>query len=117
MKRASERPCALSLPTTRENVGYLPVVRVAFVAEEEMYDNVFRLNSGPTAITSWLPAGPTVASSEESAANFVPTVSASFGSSCVSPCFSLKFVRFALLKLSSEYLAQLSCSLPRKATG
>ena len=64
MKSASERPCAVSLPTTREKVGYFPCVSVAFVADAEMYGRVFRLNSGPTAITSWDPAGPTVTSKE-----------------------------------------------------
>src|SRR5512132_2302321 len=98
-------------------VGYFPWVSVTFVADAEMYGMVFRLKSGPTAITSWDPAGPTVTSSELSAANFVPTVSASFGLSCVSPCFNVKWVPFAALKRSSEYFAQLPCSAPRNATG
>ena len=77
----------------------------------------FRLKSGPTAMTSCEPAGPTVTSSDVSATNFVPTVSASFGLSCVSPCFSLKFVPFAALKFCRAHFAQLPCSLPRNATG
>ncbi len=93
MNRASERPCAVSLPTTRENVGYSPFVSVAFVADAEMYGRPFRLKSGPTAMTSCEPAGPVVTSSDESATNFVPTVSASFGFSCVSPCLSLNACR------------------------
>src|SRR6266508_6878526 len=43
MKSPSERPCVLSLPTTREKVGYLPCVSVTFVADEETYAKVFRL--------------------------------------------------------------------------
>jgi hypothetical protein len=34
MKSASERPWAVSLPTTRENVGNCPLVSVAFVADD-----------------------------------------------------------------------------------
>src|SRR4051812_25883804 len=117
MKRASERPCAASLPTTRENVGYLPWVNVMFVADEVMYGRPFRLKSGPTAMTSCEPAGPTVTSSDLFAANFVPTVSASFGLSWVSPCRIVKCVPFAALKLSTAYFAHVPCSWPRNATG
>src|SRR5215211_5651042 len=92
-------------------------MRTTFVADEEIAGKPFRAKSFPTAITSWLPAGPTVARSDLSAVNFVPTVSASFGLSWVSPCLTLKCVPFAALKLSMAYLAHVPCSRPRNATG
>ena len=42
-------------------MGYLPVVSAAAVADPEMKGIPARAISGPTASTSWLPAGPTTA--------------------------------------------------------
>ena len=60
MKFASSGPCTSSRDTTRKNVGFFPdTVSVGFVADPEMNATPARPNSGPTASTSWLPAGPT----------------------------------------------------------
>jgi len=52
MNIASVLPWTASLPTTRENVGYLPSTRTTLVADEEIAGRPFLLKSGPTAITS-----------------------------------------------------------------
>ena len=60
MNAASCGPCTSSRDTVRKKVGFLPdVVSVGLVAEPEMKASPARPNSGPTASTSWLPAGPT----------------------------------------------------------
>ena len=61
-KFASCGPWTSSLGTTRKNVGFFPLdVSAGRVAEPETNAIPALANSGPTASTSWLPAGPTAA--------------------------------------------------------
>src|SRR5919202_2523992 len=59
MYLASCGPCTSSRETTRKKVGRLPSVSVVLVAEPDTKPRLARVNTGPTASTSWLPAGPT----------------------------------------------------------
>src|SRR5262249_26896635 len=68
-------------------------------------------------MTSCEPAGPIVASSDLFAAKDAPTLSATFGFSCVSPCMSVKCVPFALSKVASANFAHVTCSWPTTAKG
>ena len=116
-KRASSGPCTSSRDTTRKNVGFLPdVVSVGFVAEPEMNAMPARPNSGPTASTSWLPAGPTTATIFEFEVNCCVTVVACAGISCVSPWTSVMLVPLALLSAATASWANASCSSPSTAT-
>ena len=72
---ASCGPWTSSRETTRKNVGFLPeVVSAGLVAEPVMNAMPARPNSGPTAWTSWLPAGPTTATIFEFEVNCWVTV-------------------------------------------
>ena len=73
--------------------------------------------AGPTASTSWLPAGPTTATMLELEMNCWVTVIACAGLSCVSPWISVIFVLFAALSIATASCAKCSCSLPSGATG
>ena len=63
-----------------------------------------RPNSGPTASTSWLPAGPTTPTIFEFEMNCWVTVVAWAGISCVSPWTSVMFVPLAALSLNTASL-------------
>ena len=91
----------MSPPTTRKNVGYLPLVSVAFVAEPVMNARPARPMSGPTASTSWLPAGPTMATIFEFEIACCVAVVAWAGWSWVSSGTSVMFVWFAALSCDS----------------
>ncbi len=93
------------------------LVSVGFVAEPEMKAMPARPNSGPTAWTSWLPAGPTTPTIFEFEVNCCVTVVAIDGVSCVSPCTSVMFVPLALLSSATASLAKASCSPPSDAAG
>src|SRR5215469_37443 len=110
-------PCTWSLETTRKKVGYLPVVSVAFVADPEMNAIPALANSGPTASTSWLPAGPTTPTIELFEVNCCVTVVAWAGLSCVSPWTIVILVLFAALSMDTASSAKCSCSWPSTATG
>ena len=92
------------------------VVSVGFVAEPEMNAMPARPNSGPTAWTSWLPAGPTTATIFEFEVNCWVTVVACAGISWVSPWTSVMFVPLALLSAATASCANASCSSPSTAT-
>ena len=113
MKLAIVGDWTLSFGTTRRNVGILPFVSAVAVAEPEMngIGSAF-LKIGATASTSWLPAGPTIASMFWSAWKRAPTVDAWAGSSWVSPSTSL-ILPPASLRIA--YFAKPSCSLPMNA--
>src|SRR5690349_24459414 len=117
MYLASCGPCTLSLDTTRKNVGYLPVVRSAAVADPVMNGMPARAISGPTAATSWLPAGPTTARTFEFEVSCWVTVVAWAGLSWVSPWTIEIFVLLARLSRRTASCAKCSCSWPRNATG
>src|SRR5438045_7819445 len=72
---------------------------------------------GPTACTSWLPAGPTTATIFEFEVNCWVTVVACAGFSWVSPWVIEIFVLLARLSLATASCAKCSCSWPRNATG
>src|SRR5215469_7953267 len=110
-------PCTLSLETTRKKVGYLPVVSVAFVADPEMKATPALPNSGPTASTSWLPAGPTTPTIELFDVNCCVTVVAWAGLSWVSPWTIVILVLLAALSMDAASSAKCSCSWPSTATG
>src|SRR5215472_2814704 len=76
-----------------------------------------RAISGPTALTSWLPAGPTTATIAEFEVICWVTVVAIEGVSCVSPWTSEIFVLLAELSMASASSAKCSCSWPSVATG
>ncbi len=108
---ASCGPWTSSRETTRKNVGFFPdVVRSGLVAEPVMNAMPARPNSGPTAWTSWLPAGPTTATIFEFEVNCWVTVVAWAGSSWVSPWTRLMVVPLALLSSSTASFANASCS-------
>src|SRR5437660_6533564 len=107
----------LSLGTTRKNVGFLPsVVSAGSVADPVMNAIPARPKSGPTASTSWLPAGPTAATALEDRTDCVFCV-ASDGVSCVSSCTRLTLVPLAWLSVATASWAKCSCSRPTWATG
>src|ERR1700760_3252539 len=107
----------LSLGTTRRNVGFLPsVVSAGSVAEPEMNAIPARPNSGPTASTSWLPAGPTAATALEEMIAWVFWV-ASDGVSWVSSWARVTSVPLASLSSLTASWAKCSCSRPTWATG
>ena len=82
--------CAVSFGTTRKKFGIEPFVSAARVAEPEMNGSRSAcMKTGATASTSWLPAGPTTASTSGSACSVFATLAACAGSSCVSPSRSL----------------------------
>src|SRR5829696_353548 len=112
MKRASVTAWEASLPTTRKNdlIRLPPIVNDVFVADAEMY--AMPLYVLATACTSWLPAGPTTATTFESAASWVARVAAWDATSCVSASRTLYAVPFRLLSVDSAYFAHLSCSWP-----
>src|SRR5215469_14383836 len=110
-------PCTWSLETTRKNVGYLPCVSVTFVAEPEMNARPALAISGPTASTSWLPAGPTTATIFEFDVSCWVTVVACAGLSWVSPWTSVILVLLAALSIDSASSAKCNCSWPSTATG
>ena len=67
-------------------MGFLPlVVRAELVADPVMNASPARPNSGPTASTSWLPAGPMTPTILLLETNCWVTVVAWAGWSCVSP--------------------------------
>ena len=70
------------------------------------------MKTGATASTSWLPAGPTTASTSGFAWSVLATLAARAGSSCVSPSRSL-IAPPPSLRIA--YLAKPSCSLPMNA--
>ncbi len=79
-------PWTSSRGTTRKNVGYLPlVVRSVAVAEPETAGSLARVMSGPIALTSWLPAGPTIATILSLEMNCCVTVVAWAGSVACRP--------------------------------
>src|SRR5580658_828944 len=117
MKLASSGPCTLSFDTTRKNVGYLPVVSAAAVADPEMNASPARAIRGPTASTSWLPAGPTTATIFVFEVNCWVTVVAIDGVSCVSPWTIEIWVWLAALSIDTASSAKWSCSCPSDATG
>src|ERR1700744_1750168 len=107
----------LSLGTTRRNVGFLPsVVSAGSVAEPVMNATPARPKSGPTASTSWLPAGPTEATALDEMIAWVFWV-ASDGVSWVSSCAIVTSVPLALLSICTASCAKCSCSRPTCATG
>src|ERR1700759_1235803 len=107
----------LSLGTTRRNVGFLPsVVSAGRVAEPVMKAIPARPKSGPTASTSWLPAGPTAATALEEMIDWVFWV-ASDGVSWVSSCAIVTSVPLAWLSILTASWAKCSCSRPTGATG
>ena len=71
----------------------------------------------PIASTSWLPAGPTMATMLEFEMNCWLTVTACAGCSCVSPWTSVIFVWLAALSIATASSAKCSCSVPSGATG
>src|ERR1700760_992016 len=106
-----------SLGTTRRNVGLCPsVVSAGSVAEPEMNASPARPNSGPTASTSWLPAGPTAATALVAMIDWVFCV-ATDGVSCVSSWARVTSVPFALLSSATANCAKCNCSRPTCATG
>src|SRR5215472_11965710 len=76
-----------------------------------------RAISGPTALTSWLPAGPTTATIDELEVSCWVTVVAIEGVSCVSPWTIEILVLLARLSMASASCAKCSCSWPSVATG
>src|SRR5690242_14158325 len=76
-----------------------------------------RAISGPTASTSWLPAGPTTATIFEFEVNCWVTVVAWAGLSWVSPWTIVIFVWLARLSRRTASCAKCSCSCPSTATG
>src|ERR1700759_517681 len=107
----------LSLGTTRRNVGFLPsVVRAGRAAEPVMKAIPARPKSGPTASTSWLPAGPTAATALDEMMAWVFWV-ASDGVSWVSSCAIVTSVPLAWLSILTASCAKCSCSRPTWATG
>ena len=103
----------LSFGTTRKKFGIEPFVSGARMAEAEMNGSRSALmKTGATASTSWLPAGPTTASTSGFAWNVFATLAARAGSSCVSPSTSLIVPPPSFL---IAYLEKPSCSLPMNA--
>ena len=98
-------------------MGYFPVVRSAAVADPVMNGSPARAISGPTASTSWLPAGPTTATIFEFEVSCWVTVVAWAGFSWVSPCTIEIFVLLAALSWLTASCAKCSCSCPSVATG
>ena len=96
----------------RKNVGYLPVVSAAAVADPEMNAMPALAISGPTASTSWLPAGPTTATIFEFEVNCWVTVVACAGLSWVSPWTIEIFVLLARLSFSDRELREVQLLLP-----
>ena len=92
------------------------MVSAGFVAEPVMKPTPARPNSGPTASTSWLPAGPTTATTFEFEMNCCVTVVAWAGISCVSPWTSVMLVPLILLSAATASWAKASCSSPSTAT-
>src|SRR5215210_8236729 len=116
MNSASVGPCAASLGTSRKNVGYLPLsVSFVSVAEGEMNASFSRVKIGPTASTSWLPAGPSTPRMSSFETTRCAPVDACAGSSCVSTSSSLKSVPLSSLNFSTAYLVKSSCSCPIEA--
>ena len=64
--------------------------------------------AGPTALTSWLPAGPTTATMLPFEMNCWVTVVACAGLSCVSPWTSVIWVLFAALSIATASCAKCS---------
>jgi hypothetical protein len=95
----------------------LPEVSAEFVAEPVMNGIPPRPNSGPTAATSWLPAGPTTPRILELETNCWVTVVACAGWSWVSPWTSEMLVWLAALSWEMASCAKCSCSAPSWATG
>src|SRR5580704_393933 len=117
MKSASCGPCTSSRETTRKNVGFLPEsVSAGLVADPVMNARPARPISGPTAWTSWLPAGPTTPTIFEFEVNCCVTVVACAGFSWVSPWTRVMLVPLALLSSAMASLAKASCSSPSTAT-
>ena len=85
MYSASCGPWTSSRETTRKKVGRLPSVSVVLVADPETNPRLARVKIGPTASTSWLPAGPTTTRIALLDSICCATVLAWAGSSCVSP--------------------------------
>ena len=98
-------------------MGYFPAVRATAVADPVMNGSPARAISGPTASTSWLPAGPATATIFEFEVNSWVTVVAWAGFSWVSPCTIEIFVLLAALSWLTASSAKCSCSCPRLATG
>ena len=114
---ASCGPCTSSRGTTRKNVGNEPFsVRSVAVAEPATAASPARVICEPIALTSWLPAGPTIATILSFATNWRVTVVAWAGCSCVSPSTTEIFVLFFALSCSTASLAKFSCSPPICAT-
>src|ERR1039457_6136829 len=76
-----------------------------------------RPNSGPTASTSWMPAGPTTATILELEMNCWVTVVSWAGCSWVSPWASETLVPLAALSCEIASSAKCNCSAPSIATG
>src|SRR3984893_4974856 len=117
MELASCGPCTLSLDTVRKNVGYLPVVSAAAVADPEMKAIPAPAIRRPTAAPSWLPPGPTTATILGFEMNCWVTVVACAGFSWVSPCTSVILVLLALLSIARASCAKCSWSCPTTASG
>src|SRR3954470_87556 len=114
---ASCGPCTSSRGTTRKNVGNEPFfVRSVAVAEPATAGSPARVICEPIALTSWLPAGPTIATILSLATNCRVTVDAWAGCSCVSPWATEIFVLFFALSCSTASCAKCSCSPPSWAT-
>src|SRR3954451_23413733 len=114
---ASCGPCTSSRGTTRKNVGNEPFfVRSVAVAEPATAGSPARVICEPIALTSWLPAGPTIATILSFATNCRVTVNAWAGCSCVSPWTTAIFVLFFALSWSTASWAKCSCSPPSWAT-
>ena len=105
------------MDTVRKNVGYLPVVSAAAVADPVMNGIPALAISGPTASTSWLPAGPTTATIFEFEVSCWVTVVAWAGLSWVSPWTIEILVLLARSSLATASCAKCNCSCPRTATG
>src|ERR1700729_1616006 len=103
--------------TTRKNVGFLPsVVSAGNVAEPETNAIPALPKIGPTASTSWLPAGPIDATALEATTDWV-FCTASEGVSWVSSWASVTLVWLAALSSATASCAKCSCSRPTCATG
>src|ERR1700733_10163830 len=76
-----------------------------------------RAISGPTASTSWLPAGPTTARMLWFEVNCWVTTVACAGCNWVSPCTRVILVWLAALSIDTASCAKCNCSSPRLATG
>src|SRR3954454_4812206 len=105
-------PWTASDGTTRAKPLYLPPDRAVAVADGDTYASWARSKTGPTASTSWEPAGPTIAFTALLETSCWATVEAWPGSSWVSPSSRANFVPFSWLNRVTEYFAQLSCSWP-----